>query len=442
MVKGTFSLAKNPGLYKTSVINKYDNVAKIGAFGYFSYCYNNSIFGMFIAICIPMLFGDLTLFEQKIYGSTCFLIGFLSRPFGGILFGFLGDLKGRTFALSLSSTLVILPTVGLAFLPNAEYINSLYLLYMIFFLRFIQGIGLAGSFSNTIVHVAEQSNIKNQFGTTGFMTSAGFFGAAIATLIGFLAAIFLQEEMAWRFSFFLGGIVGYVAYILITKFKDSIKINQEKHSLSSLMNHFKQYRLILFVVFILGGLNLFPIYLSTVYMNYALVNYLGYKTLGVMLNNTIMLALTGLFVLMSVPLLKKFGPFKLLKHTMIFYIVLTVPMYVMAFYFQNSLSFCALQIFLLLGDGPMILSVLYLVPRLFPDNIRCSSVGISFTFGNALIGGCVPLLASYFAYIGGSESSVSLLLLLVSGLFLLMLLFLERCSSYFQAFPNNLYLSG
>ncbi len=424
------------------MFKKYNIAAKSSAFGYFSYCYNNSIFGMFIAICMPLLFEDFTLHEQKIYGSICFFVGFLSRPFGGFLFGFLGDIKGRAFALSFASLMVVLPTICLALLPSTAYLSGFALLYIILFLRFAQGIGLGGSFSNTIVFVAEQSNIKSQFSLTGFMTSAGFFGASIATLIGFLAAIFLQEDLAWRFSLFLGGIVGYVAYLMISRIKESIQLNQEVNSLYTLVEHFKEYKVILFIVFLLGGLNLFPIYLSTIYMNYVLVNYLGYKTLGVMLNNTLMLGLTGLFVWLSVPLLEKYGPFRLLKNTMFYYILLAVPMYVLAFYFENTISFCALQIFLLLGDGPMILAVFYLVPRLFPNHIRCSSVGVSFTLGNALIGGCVPLFASYFAYIGGSESIVSLLLLFVAIVFLLIIVILERRPAHLDIFSQELSLSS
>lgn len=415
----------------------YDKKSLTSAFVYFAYCYNNSIFGMVLVILIPTLFSDLTLFEQKQYASLCFMAGFFSRPIGGLLFGLLGDSRGRDFALSISSLLLVFPTLAIALLPNDQYLNSFYLLILIASLRLVQGIGLGGSFSNSIVHISEHSNITGQYHLTGFMTSAGFFGASIATLGVFFAAMFLSNELSWRFSLLLGSIIGVVVYRVIKQDSEQFKSTNDAVGMKNLIKHFKKYRLILFISLLLGGLNLFPIYLATVYMNFSLVNYLGYNAAGVMLNNTVMFCLTGLFVLMSVPFLKKYGPFVILKATMVYYIVLAVPMYTMAYYYQSSLSLVLLQLFLLMGDGPMILSVYYLVPRLFPKDLRCSSVGISFTWGSALIGALAPLLASYCAHIGGTEVTVSLLLLLVSTAFLLIMFVLEKSRSYYVYFTTQ-----
>src|SRR6266404_685737 len=55
-------------------------------------------------------------------GSLTFLIGFLMRPIGAILFGYIGDIYGRKKALLLSVFGMALATACIGFLPTYESI--------------------------------------------------------------------------------------------------------------------------------------------------------------------------------------------------------------------------------------------------------------------------------------------------------------------------------
>jgi MFS family permease len=74
------------------------------------------------------------------HAVPCYAVGFLSRPAGAILFGHLGDTKGRGFCLLLSVLVMGIPTVLIGCLPTyaqAGYASPV----LLALLRLIQGEG-------------------------------------------------------------------------------------------------------------------------------------------------------------------------------------------------------------------------------------------------------------------------------------------------------------
>ena len=75
-----------------------------------------------------------------------FAAGFLARPFGGLIFGYIGDRKSRSTALAWAAFFMGVPTVGIALLPAYSSIGILAPL-MLVALRVIQGIAIGGQYT-------------------------------------------------------------------------------------------------------------------------------------------------------------------------------------------------------------------------------------------------------------------------------------------------------
>src|SRR5262245_20788285 len=93
-----------------------------------------------------------------------FWVGYLSRPVGGILFGHLGDRRGRRFVLVVTLLVMGLTTVSIGLLPTHAAIGSLAPVLLVS-LRFLQGVALGGEWAGAVLlsfeHGSEQQRGRN-----------------------------------------------------------------------------------------------------------------------------------------------------------------------------------------------------------------------------------------------------------------------------------------
>jgi len=110
---------------------------------------------------------------------------------GGILWGVLGDKKGRLSVLFGSILLYSAANLANGFVTTVEQ-------YAI--IRFIAGIGLAGELGAGITLVTETMSKENRGYGTMIVAGVGLMGAVAAAIVG--------ENYAWETSYIIGGIMG------------------------------------------------------------------------------------------------------------------------------------------------------------------------------------------------------------------------------------------
>jgi MFS family permease len=135
------------------------------------------------------LSGD-ELFQKGLFILNTQMAGML---LGGILWGILGDKKGRLSVLFGSIILYSLANIANGFVGTFNQYAAL---------RFIAGIGLAGELGAGITLVAEilPKNIRG-YGTTLVATTG---------LAGAILAYFVADIFSWRTSYFVGGGLGLI----------------------------------------------------------------------------------------------------------------------------------------------------------------------------------------------------------------------------------------
>src|SRR3990167_10213204 len=80
--------------------------------------YDFGLFTIFSSLFSKLFFPNENPNTALIATFSIFAIGFLCRPIGALLFGFLGDKKGRARTLRLSILMISLPTLLIGFLPT------------------------------------------------------------------------------------------------------------------------------------------------------------------------------------------------------------------------------------------------------------------------------------------------------------------------------------
>ncbi len=194
---------KQPGVFSLTVI--------VGALGFFVDVYDLLLFGI---VRKPSL-KELGLSPQEILSQGEFIISMqmIGLVVGGIIWGILGDKKGRLSVL-FGSILIY----SLANIANGMVINVTQYTVM----RFIAGIGLAGELGASITLVSEMLPKEKRGIAASIIASVGVFGA--------VAAFFVYKFFGdWRLCFYIGGGMGLLLLILRVSIFESGLFDELKH---------------------------------------------------------------------------------------------------------------------------------------------------------------------------------------------------------------------
>lgn len=171
----------------------------VAALGYFVDIYDLLLFGI---VRVPSL-NELGLDVDKV-GTMIINYQMTGLLIGGILWGILGDKKGRLSVLFGSIIVYSLANIACGFLPQMNFGDKA-TLYAI--LRFIAGIGLAGELGAGITLVAESLPKELRAIGTSIVAGFGLLGAVVAQLTVVLAG-------SWTTAYFIGGALGLMLLIL------------------------------------------------------------------------------------------------------------------------------------------------------------------------------------------------------------------------------------
>src|SRR5438270_5181796 len=89
-----------------------------GAVGNVLEWYDFALYGYFAPVFAAMFFPSEQPSVSLFSAFGVFAIGFLARPLGALLFGYIGDTVGRRDALAWSVILMAIPTVIVGLLPT------------------------------------------------------------------------------------------------------------------------------------------------------------------------------------------------------------------------------------------------------------------------------------------------------------------------------------
>ncbi|HWB91194.1 MAG TPA: MFS transporter [Puia sp.] len=181
---------KSPSLFNLAVI--------VGALGYFVDVYDLLLFSI---IRIPSL-KSLGVSMEDIDKTDILSIQMIGLRIGGIIWGILGDKKGRLKVLFASIILYSLGSIANGFVHNVTQ-------YAI--IRFITGLGLAGELGAGITLVSEIMPKEKRGLATSLVAGIGLSGAVFAY---FIKVQFGGGADGWRTCYFIGGGLGLVLLLL------------------------------------------------------------------------------------------------------------------------------------------------------------------------------------------------------------------------------------
>src|SRR5436853_860814 len=116
--------------------------------------YDFYIFGSLAAILSVKFFDKTHPVAALLSTIALFTAGFLIRPLGAFLFGWLGDRVGRKYTFIVTLTGMGLATAAIGLIPTFASIGVA-AAFILFGLRMVQGLCLGGEYGGAITYVAE-----------------------------------------------------------------------------------------------------------------------------------------------------------------------------------------------------------------------------------------------------------------------------------------------
>ena len=188
-----------------------------GTIGHFVEWYDWYIYGLLAAVFAGQIFPSHSPFASLIAALITYAIGFVIRPFSGIIISPLADRYGRRVVLALTISGMALGSLIIALTPPFATIG--YAAPILFVIaRILQGISAGSEQQSAISFMVEHAppHRRGLFGSfsnmaSGLATLAATGSAAIVT------AAFAPEALAewgWRIPFLVGGILGLIGLLL------------------------------------------------------------------------------------------------------------------------------------------------------------------------------------------------------------------------------------
>ncbi|MBT5223422.1 MAG: MFS transporter [Gammaproteobacteria bacterium] len=354
-----------------------------------------SVYGFFAVTIGKNFFPKEDPVAQVIAAFGIFAIGFLMRPVGGILLGYIGDRYGRQKAMLISVAAMAISTFLVGVLPTYATIGIAAPLLLLLF-RMIQGLSVGGEYTTSIVYMVEHGSPKHRGLIGSFATIGAVVGILLGSAFGSVLAASMSaqdlQEWGWRIPFLCGLLLGIAGFFLRRGPDTDKPISKVTHN--PLKMALGQHKRVMAQVAGMSLMSAIVFYLIFVYM----VTWLEtvdriLPSLALEINTISMLVLLPI-MLGAGALSDRVSPRKIMLVAAALTAIFAWPL-LWLMNTQNLLHMALGQIgFAILVGTYLGVLPAYMVQSIAPA-VRCTAAGLSYNITLGIAGGCTPILATW-----------------------------------------------
>ncbi|QCP81392.1 MFS transporter [Alcaligenes faecalis] len=380
-----------PGLSKKQVV-------AVGI-GNFMEWFDFAIYGYFAAIIGSIYFPSDAAGVSLLSSLAVFAVGFVSRPFGALILGPIGDRFGRKTVLMITVFGMGVFTTLIGLLPGYDTIGITAPILLVV-LRFLQGMMVGGEWSAAGIFLVESAPSNRRATAASVVT----FTAGIAFLLGTATAAAINATLTeaqvyswgWRVPFVLSIVMTFIAVFIRRKLNDTPVYHelQEKKANNTLERVSSKDKFNAFVLsFAFSALFLVSLYYFITYANNHLISILGMsKTSALWLCSASLVVYCILH-----PLVGRFsdhyGRRKLALFAAAGLTIMAYPIFIMMNSGKLALILLGLIIMAFLVAISAVMNVVLLV-EVFPASIRSTGAALGHNVSSALLAGPGPFIAA------------------------------------------------
>jgi MFS family permease len=365
--------------------------------------YDFFLYGTAAALVFPKLFfPEQSEFRGQIFAFLTFTAGFVTRPFGGAIFGYLGDRVGRKSTLVATLFLMGLSTMLVGLLPTYHELGVTAAL-LLTLLRAIQGIGVGGEWGGAVV-LALESGHRGKRGFYASWPQAGVPLGLLASTGAFALMRWLVPEPAfsawgWRLPFLFSGVLIAVGLLIRVRILETPLFRQLQATkqvaqtplTETLRRHWRE-------ILLATGVRLSEnscFYLFSAYV-------LAYNQTVLHVRESVLLVAVNVAAgveFFTIPLYGILSDYWSRKAVYscgcLFLIAFAVPYYALLHTREPAWIILATTIALAGGHAVLYSVQASLIPELFGTRLRYTGASIGYQLAAPVAGGLSPLLAAW-----------------------------------------------
>lgn len=329
-----------------------------------------------------------------------FGVGFFARPFGGIVFGHLGDRIGRKPVLVITLMLVGVGTFLIGVLPTYESVG-IWAPIMLVGLRLVQGFGAGAEYGGAVILAVEHAPAGKR-GLFGSFAAIGVnIGLLLATGVFALVTQLPQEDFlswGWRIPFLLSAILIVVGFIIRSKVSETPVFSEiaakSKAARSPVKDAFakhpREFVVVIGARLAENGLGyLYPVFTLS-YMTKQLGLERSMVLNGIMLAYAISLFTVPMFSALS----DRIGRRPVYGGAAIFSALFAYPFFLMVGTGSQPIIWLALILAISIGNSGMFGPQAAYFAEMFGARLRYSGFAVARELGSLLAGGPAPFIAT------------------------------------------------
>ena len=173
-------------------------------------------------------------FTASLLSAFSFCSTYLLRPFGALIFGYIGDYLGRKIVVIISTFLMGISCAVIASLPTYAQIG-ITASWILTICRIIQGMAATAEARGAEIYLTESSTPPLQYGLVALITVFSAVGttAALGVASIFTSTVIYQDQSNWRIAFWVGAGIALVGSVARTSLKEADEFTNKKTKLKN-----------------------------------------------------------------------------------------------------------------------------------------------------------------------------------------------------------------
>ncbi|MGW1723858.1 MFS transporter [Streptomyces sp. NPDC002306] len=367
--------------------------------------YDFFVYGTAAALVLgPLFFPTFSPLAGTLAAFGTFGVGFVARPLGSVLFGHIGDRRGRRPVLVASLLLTGASTVAVGCVPSYDTIGVAAPVLLLV-LRFLQGLGLGGEWGGAVLLTAEHAPAERRGLWAGFPQIGPAVGFVLANGVMLVLSATLSDaqfaQWGWRVPFWAAGLLAVAGLWLRSSLTESPRFleidDPARMPLAEVTRD--HWRLVLLTAGALAaGYAIF----------YAVTTWsLAFATERLGVDRTVMLAcimaavvVKGSLTPLAAMLGDRFGRRPMCLAGCAGSVLWMFPMVALLSTGEPLLMFLGF-LGALIAFITMFAVIAAYLPELYEPRVRCTGAAVGYNLGGVLGGALTPIVATALAEHGG-----------------------------------------